>query len=241
MSRDHTASSKAGQNDNGESKVVVITGASSGIGKATATALVNEGHRVALIARSEDKLNKLVDELGSENAFSVAADVSEYEALENAFEKINTHFSHIDAVFANAGTGANQPGIEKGNVSDWSTMLGANVNGLLYTAKAGLSFLRESKGHFLLTGSVAGRIALKGSVYGASKWFAYGFGLNLAEEMREWGGKCTTICPGMVNTPFFDEPKEDKLAPEDIADAVMYALSSSDKACVREVYVMPTS
>ena len=103
MSRDHSASSKAGQNDNGESKVVVITGASSGIGKATATALVNEGHRVALIARSEDKLNKLVDELGSENAFSVAADVSEYEALENAFEKINTRFSHIDAVFANAG------------------------------------------------------------------------------------------------------------------------------------------
>lgn len=224
-----------------QSKVVVITGASSGIGKATAKSLVQEGHRVALVARSEDKLNSLVEELGSENAFSVKADVSDFDEVENAFAKINAHFDKIDVVFANAGTGASSPGIEKGDVSDWSTMLGANVNGLLYTAKAGLPYLRESKGHFILTGSVAGRIALKGSVYGASKWFAYGFGQNLAEEMREWGGKCTTICPGMVNTPFFDEPKEDKLAPEDIADAVNYALSSSDKACVREVYVMPTS
>ena len=120
-------------------------------------------------------------------------------------------------------------------------MLGANVNGLLYTAKLGLPLLKKTKGHFILTSSVAGRIALKGSVYGASKWFAYGFGQNLAEEMREWGGRCTTICPGMVNTPFFDEPKEDKLQPEDIAKSVVFALSANDSACVREVYVMPTS
>jgi NADP-dependent 3-hydroxy acid dehydrogenase YdfG len=224
-----------------KSKIIAITGASSGIGKATAQALVKEGHKVALIARSEDKLTELVSELGEDNAFAVKADVSDYDALERAFADINSHFSRIDVVFANAGTGASSAGIEKGDVDDWSTMLGANVNGLLYTAKASLPFLKETKGQFVLTSSVAGRIALKGSVYGASKWFAYGFGMNLAEEMHEWGGKCTTICPGMVNTPFFDEPKEDKLAPEDIADAVLYALSSSDKACVREVYVMPTA
>ena len=118
-------------------------------------------------------------------------------------------------------------------------MLGANVNGLLYTSKAGLPYLRDTQGHFIITSSVAGRIALKGSVYGASKWFAYGFGQNLAEEMREWGGRCTTICPGMVNTPFFDEPKEDKLQPADIAKSVLFALSAEESACVREVYVMP--
>ena len=118
-------------------------------------------------------------------------------------------------------------------------MLGANVNGLLYTAKAGLPYLRDTQGHFIITSSVAGRIALKGSVYGASKWFAYGFGQNLAEEMREWGGRCTTICPGMVNTSFFDEPKEDKLQPADIAKSVLFALSAEESACVREVYVMP--
>ncbi|NVK54319.1 MAG: SDR family oxidoreductase [Alteromonadaceae bacterium] len=229
MSKQHTS----------DAKIIVITGASSGIGKATSERLVEEGYKVALLARSEDKLSGLVDELGNNNAYAIKVDVSDYDALNDAFAKVIDHYGHIDGVFANAGTGAKTPGIENGDVDDWSTMLGVNVNGLLYTAKASLPLLKERQGHFLLTSSVAGRIALKGSVYGASKWFAYGFGQNLAEEMREWGGKCTTICPGMVNTPFFDEPKEDKLAPQDIADAVVYALSSSKTACVREVYVMP--
>lgn len=223
-----------------EHKVIVITGASSGIGEATANKLVDEGYKVALVARRENKLNELVKLLGSDNALAIGADVSDFNQLNSAFHKIKQHFGKIDGVFANAGTGLNTSGIEHGDPKEWSSMLGVNVNGLLHTAKAGLPFLKQTQGQFLLTSSVAGRITLKGSVYGASKWFAYGFGLNLAEEMREWGGKCTTICPGMVNTPFFDEPKEGKLKPEDIADAVLYALSASNTACVREVYVMPT-
>lgn len=228
-------------NISNEEKIIAITGASSGIGKATAKYLVNKGYRVALIARSEEKLRTIVNELGKEKAFAVAADVSDFRDIEAAFSKVNTHFGRIDGIFANAGRGAKAAGIENGDVKDWQGMLGANVNGLLYTAKAGLSYLRNTKGHFIITSSVAGRIALKGSVYGASKWFAYGFGQNLAEEMREWGGRCTTICPGMVNTPFFDEPKDDKLQPEDIAKSVFFALSADDSACVREVYVMPAN
>ncbi|OJF68893.1 short-chain dehydrogenase [Alteromonas sp. V450] len=228
-------------NISSEEKIIAITGASSGIGKATAKYLVNKGYRVALIARSEEKLRAIVNELGEEKAFAVAADVSDFSDIEAAFSKVNTHFGRIDGIFANAGRGAKAAGIENGDVKDWQGMLGANVNGLLYTAKAGLSYLRNTKGHFIITSSVAGRIALKGSVYGASKWFAYGFGQNLAEEMREWGGRCTTICPGMVNTPFFDEPKDDKLQPEDIAKSVFFALSADDSACVREVYVMPAN
>ena len=220
-------------------KVIAITGASSGIGKETAKQLVANGFNVALIARSEDKLRALVEELGNDVAFSVKADVSDFKDIETAFKKVSQHFGRIDGIFANAGRGAKTAGIEKGDVEDWNGMLGANVNGLLYTAKAGLPYLRDTKGHFIITSSVAGRIALKGSVYGASKWFAYGFGQNLAEEMREWGGRCTTICPGMVNTPFFDEPKEDKLQPADIAKSVLFALSAEESACVREVYVMP--
>lgn len=222
-------------------KVIVITGASSGIGEETARQLVDKGFKVALLARSEDKLKTLVDELGTDNAFAVKADVSNYNDVEQGLKNVNDHFGRIDGIFANAGRGAKSSGIEKGDVEDWDGMLGANVNGLLYTAKAGLSYLRETKGHFIITSSVAGRVALKGSVYGASKWFAYGFGQNLAEEMREWGGRCTTICPGMVNTPFFDEPKEDKLQPADIAKSVLFALSAEESACVREVYVMPAN
>ncbi len=122
----------------------------------------------------------------------------------------------------------------------WKTMLDVNINALLFTAKASLPALRETKGHFIITSSIAGKITLKGSVYGASKWFAYGFGQNLAEEMREWGGRCTTICPGMVNTPFFDEPKPDKLDPQDVAEAVLFALSAHERCDVREVTLMPT-
>jgi len=220
-------------------KVIAITGASSGIGKETAKQLVNNGFNVALLARSEDKLRALVEEFGNDVAFAVKADVSDFKDVDTAFKKVSEHFGRIDGIFANAGRGAKAAGIEKGDVDDWDGMLGANVNGLLYTSKAGLPYLRDTQGHFIITSSVAGRIALKGSVYGASKWFAYGFGQNLAEEMREWGGRCTTICPGMVNTPFFDEPKEDKLQPADIAKSVLFALSAEESACVREVYVMP--
>ncbi|MFZ8141491.1 SDR family oxidoreductase [Alteromonas macleodii] len=222
-----------------DKKVIAITGASSGIGEETAKQLVNNGFNVALLARSEDKLRALVEELGNDVAFAVKADVSDFKDVDTAFKKVSEHFGRIDGIFANAGRGAKAAGIEKGDVDDWDGMLGANVNGLLYTAKAGLPYLRDTQGQFIITSSVAGRIALKGSVYGASKWFAYGFGQNLAEEMREWGGRCTTICPGMVNTPFFDEPKEDKLQPADIAKSVLFALSAEESACVREVYVMP--
>ena len=80
---------------------------------------------------------------------------------------------------------------------------------------------------------------LSGSVYGASKWFVHGYGGNLAQEMAEWGGRCTVIAPGMVNTAFFDEPKPDKLQPEDVANAVAYALNAPHHANVREVFMMP--
>lgn len=170
----------------------------------------------------------------------VVCDVSNISQLNRVVEQALEKFGGLDVVFANAGTGLNQAGVENGDAEEWATMLKVNVNGLLYTAKATLPALKQSKGLFILTSSIAGKIALKGSVYGASKWFAYGFGQNLAAEMAEWGGRCSTICPGMVNTPFFDEPKPDKLLPEDIASAVLYAISTDARCDVREITLMPT-
>lgn len=93
----------------------------------------------------------------------------------------------------------------------------------------------------MLTGSAAGRRHISGSIYGATKWFVYGYGGNMAEEMREWGGRCTVISPGMVDTPFFDERKPEKLQAEDIARAVTYALDQPARSTVCEVHIMPSN
>ncbi|MEJ2911812.1 SDR family oxidoreductase [Pseudoalteromonas sp. C12FD-1] len=222
-------------------KVVLITGASSGIGEATAKTLVNNGHKVILTARSEDKLTKLVQSLGEDNALSVPADATDFTELENVVTKGLEKFGRLDAAFANAGMGVSTAGTEKGDPDEWSAMIDINIKALLWTAKATLPHLRQNKGHFILTSSAAGRKPIKGSIYGATKWFAYGFGQNLAEEMSEWNGRCTTIAPGMVNTPFFDEAKPDKLDPQDVADAVLFAIEANQRNSVREIYLMPTN
>jgi len=222
-------------------KIVLITGASSGIGEATAKTLVNNGHKVILTARSEDKLTKLVQSLGEDNALSVPADATDFTELENVVTKGLEKFGRLDAAFANAGMGVSTAGTEKGDPDEWSTMIDINIKALLWTAKATLPHLRQNKGHFILTSSAAGRKPIKGSIYGATKWFAYGFGQNLAEEMSEWNGRCTTIAPGMVNTPFFDEAKPDKLDPQDVADAVLFAIEANQRNNVREIYLMPTN
>ena len=222
-------------------KVVLITGASSGIGEASAKKLVNNGHKVILTARSEDKLAELVESLGEDNALSVPADATDFTELENVVTKGLKKFGRLDAAFANAGMGVSTAGTEKGDPDEWSTMIDINIKALLWTAKATLPHLRQNKGHFILTSSAAGRKPIKGSIYGATKWFAYGFGQNLAEEMSEWNGRCTTIAPGMVNTPFFDEAKPDKLDPQDVADAVLFAIEANQRNNVREIYLMPTN
>ncbi|MDN7125448.1 SDR family oxidoreductase [Pseudidiomarina terrestris] len=220
-------------------KVLLITGASSGIGKTTALAAAKAGHKVIVTARREKLLDELVAEIGADQALGVAADASNFDALKTVVDKGLEKFGQLDAVFANAGTGVSTGGTEEGDPDEWKTMIDVNINALLYTAKLTLPHLRKTTGHFLMTGSAAGRNTIKGSVYGATKWFVHGFAQNLAEEMKEWDGRCTTIAPGMVNTPFFDEPKPDKLDPQDVADAVLFAIDAHPRNCVREIYLMP--
>ncbi|AOL23336.1 NADP-dependent 3-hydroxy acid dehydrogenase YdfG [Erythrobacter litoralis] len=219
-------------------RTLLITGASSGIGAATARAAAKAGWNVALVARSEDKLGKLADEIG-EHALALPCDATDRDAIRDALAKTAEHFGGIDAVYANAGTGAKQPGIENGDPEDWHKMIHINVLAVLYAAHEAIPHLRKTKGHFLVTGSKAGRDNMKGSVYSATKWFVHGFGENLAEEMREWGGRCTVIAPGMVNTDFFDDEMPTKIQPEDVANAVVYALEQPKTAAVREIYIMP--
>ncbi|MEE4199144.1 SDR family oxidoreductase [Erythrobacter sp.] len=219
-------------------KTILITGASSGIGEATARAAAKAGWNVALCARSKDKIEALADEIG-DTALALPCDVTKLDETRQALDKATEHFGGVDAVYANAGTGVEKPGVETGDPQEWHDMIHVNILAVLYSAHAAIPHLKKTKGHFLVTGSKAGRDTFKGSVYSATKHFVHGFGENLAEEMREWGGRVTVIAPGMVNTAFFDEPKPSKIQPEDVANAVVYAISQPDTAAVREIYIMP--
>ncbi|AKH99503.1 short-chain alcohol dehydrogenase [Hoeflea sp. IMCC20628] len=219
-------------------KTLFITGASSGIGAATARAARLAGWNVGLFARSEDKLNALVEELG-DRALALPGDATSLDDQNQALAKLKHTYGNVDAAFANAGMGVKAAGTEQGDPEEWHKLIHVNIMGLLYTAKAAMPHLRLRKGHMLMTGSAAGRVHMSGSVYGASKWFVHGYAGNLAEEMKDWGGRCTVIAPGMVNTAFFDEAKPDKLQPEDVADAVVFALEAKPRNAVREVFLMP--
>lgn len=220
-------------------KTLFITGASTGIGAATARAAVAAGWNVAAFARSEDKLKQLAAELG-EAFLPLPGDATSLSEQENAVASTVKRFGGLDAAFANAGKGLDTPGTEAGDPEEWRSLIDLNIMALLFTARVALPELRKTKGHLVLTGSAAGRRHISGSIYGATKWFVHGYAGNMAEEMREWGGRCTVIAPGMVDTPFFSEPKTDKLKPEDVAGAVIYALDQPERATVREVFLFPT-
>jgi NADP-dependent 3-hydroxy acid dehydrogenase YdfG len=200
-------------------------------------AFAEAGWNVALVARSTDKIKALADEIGHA-ARAITCDVTDMDDFKRAFEETAEAFGTIDAVFANAGMGGDKPGVENGDPKQWHDMIHVNILAVLYAAKLAIPYLKPTKGHFVVTGSKAGRDNMKGSVYSATKWFVHGFGENLAEEMREWGGRATVIAPGMVNTAFFDEAKPDKLQPEDVASAVIFALSQPRTSAVREIYLM---
>lgn len=219
-------------------RTLFITGASSGIGAATAVAAAKAGWHVGLFARSESKLAALAGEIG-DTATVLAGDVRSLDDQTAAMQTLADDTGGIDAAFANAGTGLDKPGTEGGDPEEWRQMIDINIMGVLYTARAAIPHLRRTRGHLLITGSAAGRRTIPGSIYGASKWFIHGYGANLAEEMREWGGRCSIIAPGMVDTAFFDEAKPDKLKAEDVAAAAMHALDAPARVGIREIFLMP--
>jgi len=221
-------------------KTIFITGASTGIGAATARAAAAAGWNVALFARSADKLEALAGEIG-EAALVLPGDVTDLSAQEAAVAKTVETFGGLDAAFANAGKGIDTPGTVAGDPAEWRQLIDLNIMGLLYTARVSLPELEKTKGTLVLTGSAAGRRHIRGSIYGATKWFVHGYAGNMADEMAAWGGRCAVIAPGMVDTPFFDDPKPDKLQPEDVAEAVIYAISAPPHVVIREVHMWPAN
>ena len=224
--------------------VMLITGASTGIGAATARQAVEAGYRVVLAARSEDKLRDLASELGGEStAIAHRCDVAQWDDQEALMRASLDAFGRVDVVFANAGFGAAR-GFLKETPEQWRSMVETNILGVAYSIRAALPHLRErGSGHFVITSSVAGRRALPGSLYSATKHAVTAIGEALRQELRNDDGagniRVTLIEPGMVDTPFFDNPVSDALESEDIARAVMYAVQQPDHVDINEILVRP--
>src|SRR5215217_3618652 len=229
-----------------EDPVLLITGASSGIGAATARRAAEAGYRLVLGARREDRVRELAAELGGDGrAVGVRSDVTEWDEVQALAQAALDRFGRIDAVFANAGFGATRGFLEE-SPEHWRSMVLTNVYGVALTIRATLPHLLErGDGHFLITSSVAGRRALPGSLYSATKWAATAIGEALRQELRQMHDnhaiRVTLIEPGMVDTPFFDNrPGDAALSDDDIARAVMFALEQPPGVDVNEILIRPT-
>src|ERR687892_1826351 len=192
--------------------VLVITGASTGIGAATARRAAEFGYRLVLAARSEDKLEQLAEELGGgEHALAARCDVTSWDDQQALVAAALDRFGRLDAYFANAGFGAKRGFLEE-SVEHWKSMIDTNVLGCALSIRASLGHFKEqNSGHLLLTSSIAGRRTLPGSLYSATKHAVTAMGEALRAEVTETNIKVTLIEPGGVDTPFFDNPVSNAL------------------------------
>jgi NADP-dependent 3-hydroxy acid dehydrogenase YdfG len=222
--------------------VLLITGASTGIGAATARQAAAAGYRLVLAARSEDALTALADDLGgSERALAVRCDVTEWSDQEALVARALDAYGRVDVAFANAGFGGAR-GFRESTPEQWKAMVLTNVYGAALTIRATFDALVESKGHLLLTSSVAGRRALPGSLYSATKHAVTAMGESARQDFNDTGVRVTLIEPGAVDTPFFDKKPEIRaLEADDIARAVMFAVQQPPHVDVNEVLIRPTA
>ena len=223
--------------------MLLITGASSGIGAATARHACAEGWRVVLAARSRERLEALAEELGgSERALAVrlrrdrvggpAAHGGTPRCA--AFGRRSTRPSPTPASADRAGFCSDTP-------EHWREMVLTNVYGAALTLRATIPALRDSRGHLLLTSSVAGRRALPGSMYSCTKHAVTAMGEAARQDLHGSGVRVTLIEPGMTDTPFFENRPTDALEDDDIARAVMFAVSQPPHVDVNEILVRPTA
>jgi len=219
---------------------MLITGASTGIGAATARQAVAAGWRVVLGARGEERLAELAAALGGESAARYRrCDVADWDDQQELVKLAVDGFGGLDVVFANAGFGAKRGFLEE-SVEHWKAMIDTNVLGTALTIRATLPTFREQgHGQFVLTSSVAGRRALPGSLYAATKHAVTAMGEGLRQEVSDSDIKVTLIEPGMVDTPFFENRPNGALEADDIASAVMWAISQPGRVDVNEVLIRP--
>lgn len=229
-------------------KVALVTGASSGIGRATAKALAAEGARVGLAARSTAALETLKQEIEAEDgeALVLTTDVRDPEEVDAMVTQIQDAFGGLDIMVNNAGVGHwDRQGIVEGDIEEWQTEIEVNLLGLMYGTKIAASVMVENgSGDIVNIGSGSGRFPSPDwPSYVASKYGVRGFTESALRDLRDEGIRVTHILPGEVETPM--QPEEDiesmqMLDPEDVADAILYAVSRPDHVCINDLMIVPS-
>ncbi|MBD1891011.1 SDR family oxidoreductase [Coleofasciculus sp. FACHB-SPT9] len=240
-----------------DGKVAIVTGASAGIGEATAIALAAEGASVVIAARRFDQLNAIADGIAATGgkAFPIQADITDETQVQNLVEKANAQFGRVDILVNNAGI-ALSGNIGGANTSDWRRMIDLNVLGLMYATHAVLPILKaQGSGHIVNISSVAGRTARVGiGGYNVTKWGVNGFSESLRQEVCKHNIRVTIIEPGMVDTeidshitdPIAKQRTEERrksiipLQSEDVAAAIVYAVTQPPRVNVNEILIRPT-
>ncbi len=236
---------------------VIITGASSGIGEATALALAELGAHVTIAARREERLQALAERIAAAgpDPLPVPCDVTRRNEVERVVSFAVERFGGVDAVVANAGLMPLAP-LDQCDVANWDRMIDVNCKGLLYTVAAAIPhFIERQAGHIVNISSVAGRVVFPGgTVYCGTKHFVHAVSEGMRAELREHNVRVTTIAPGYVETELQShiphQPTRDALhqmyggmdvlQPDDVAAAIVYALSQPPHVAANEILLRPT-
>lgn len=224
-------------------KIAVVTGAGSGIGEAIATLLHEEGAKVVLAGRNKDKLQNVANQLAQDSVKVVPTDVTKKEEVDELIKMAQQKFGGLDIVINSAGQMLSSK-ITDYQVDEWDSMIDVNIKGTLYTAKAALpTMLEQSSGHLINIASISGFEVTKSStIYSATKAAVHTITQGLEKELAKTGVKVTSISPGMVDTAItatYNPTDRKKLEPQDIAEAVLYALTQPKHVNVNEITVRP--
>ena len=234
---------------------VLITGATSGIGEATARLLAENNYRLVICGRRKEKLEKLQNELAAyTQVTTLSFDVRDYDAVKTALHSLSGQWKKIDVLINNAGNAHGLDPIQRGNVADWDAMMDINVKGLLYVSREVIPGMTEQKsGHIINIGSIAGKeVYPNGNVYCASKFAVDAVSQGMRVDLNPFGIKVTSIHPGLVETEFSlvrfkgDAEKASSvykglkpLTGQDIADVILYVLSTPDHVVIADMIVFP--
>jgi NADP-dependent 3-hydroxy acid dehydrogenase YdfG len=236
-------------------KIACITGASSGIGWATAKALSKEGFQLILCGRRLDRLEALQAELSTES-YMLIFDVGDSNAVKLAFEKLPAEWRSIDVLINNAGNAHGMAPIQSGDEADWDAMMNSNVNGLLYVSQAVIPVMIERKsGHILNLSSIAGKqIYPNGNVYCASKAAVEALTQGMRLDLNPFYIKVSSVAPGAVNTEFSavrfkgDMDRANAvyqgftpLVAEDVAEVIRYMVMAPKHVNLADVLLLPTA